>query len=65
MRPPALAGYQYSDNSLVDGGMWFLKKLKNSTSLHQAPKHDTVYVCVRVRARARARVCVCFRKLYP
>ena len=38
MRPPALAGYQYSDNSLVDGGMWFLKKLKNSTSLHQAPK---------------------------
>lgn len=29
-------GYQYSDNSFVDGGMWFLKKLKNSTALHQA-----------------------------
>ena len=27
--------YQYSDNSIVDGGMWILKKVKNSTALHQ------------------------------
>lgn len=36
-------GYQYSDNSIVDGGMWFLKKLKNSTALHQFSFTDSKY----------------------
>jgi hypothetical protein len=28
-------GYLYSENSLLDSGMWFLKKWKNSAALHQ------------------------------
>ena len=28
-------GYVYTDTILVDGGLWFLKKVKNSTALHQ------------------------------
>ncbi|KAJ1489303.1 putative serine esterase-domain-containing protein, partial [Baffinella frigidus] len=34
-------GYVYSDNSFFDGGMWFLKKLKNSTALHQFSLSDS------------------------
>ena len=28
-------GYIYTDNTYVDGGLWLLKKIKNSASLHQ------------------------------
>ena len=34
-------GYLYTDNSLVDGGLWFLKKFKNSTALHQFALTDS------------------------
>ena len=34
-------GYLYTDNSLVDGGLWFLKKVKNSTALHQFALTDS------------------------
>lgn len=34
-------GYQYSDNRYVDIGMWVLKKVKNSTALHQFSLSDS------------------------
>lgn len=34
-------GYTYSENSLFDSGMWLLKKLKNSSCLHQLTMSDT------------------------
>eukprot|EP00802_Teleaulax_amphioxeia_P016967 Tamp_17106.p1 GENE.Tamp_17106~~Tamp_17106.p1 ORF type:complete len:301 (+),score=57.98 Tamp_17106:74-904(+) len=34
-------GYIYTDNSFVDGGLWFLKKIKNSASLHQFSLTDS------------------------
>ncbi len=34
-------GYIYTDNTFVDGGLWFLKKIKNSASLHQFALTDS------------------------